>query len=120
MTFTTLMMFQFFNVFNARSDEESAFAAFSEPLALGGHRLVAFSARDRFFALPAGSVLDHRAQHGSWLLCAAVATFCAVGSANSAQNESPRAMGGDRGGHRVARPGARGAAGTTRGTLDRR
>ena len=46
MAFTTLMLFQLFNVFNARSDERSAFdGLFSQPLAVGGHRPVARAAR---------------------------------------------------------------------------
>ena len=35
MAFTTLMLFQLFNVFNARSDEESAFAASSTTAGCG-------------------------------------------------------------------------------------
>ena len=40
MAFTTLMFFQLFNVFNARSDEHSAFAGlFSQSLVVGRGRL---------------------------------------------------------------------------------
>ena len=39
MAFTTLMLFQLFNVFNARSDERSAFVApVHQPLAVGRDR----------------------------------------------------------------------------------
>ena len=41
MAFTTLMLFQMFNVVNARSDEQSAFVhLFTNRLAVGGHRRV--------------------------------------------------------------------------------
>ncbi len=46
MAFTTLMLFQLFNVFNARSDERSAFRGpVPQPLAVGRGRLVAGAAR---------------------------------------------------------------------------
>ena len=42
MAFTTLMLFQLFNVFNARSDERSAFSGlFSESMAVGSDSVVA-------------------------------------------------------------------------------
>ena len=45
MAFTTLMMFQIFNVFNARSDEQSAFIGlFSEQLVVGSGSVVALAA----------------------------------------------------------------------------
>ena len=72
MAFTTLMMFQLFNAFNARSDERSAFEGlFEEPLALGGRRIVAPSpCRRRLRARPPGGVLGA----SDWLLCTAVAS----------------------------------------------
>ena len=76
MAFTTLMMFQLFNIFNARSDAESAFtglfhnhwlwAAIGLSLAL--HVAVIYTP----FLQQAFSTMDLTA--GDWLVCAAVAS----------------------------------------------
>jgi Ca2+-transporting ATPase len=76
MTFTTLMLFQLFNVFNARSDEQSAFRGlWSNPwlwgavgLSLGLHMLVIYVP----FLQQAFSTVTMSAS--DWLLCTAVAS----------------------------------------------
>lgn len=75
MAFTTLMLFQIFNVFNARSDERSAFRAQHNwwlwgalALSLGLHVLVVYVP----FLQTAFSTVALSA--GDWLLCAAVAS----------------------------------------------
>lgn len=76
MAFTTLMLFQLFNVFNARSDERSAFQGmFSNPwlwgavmISLGLHLLVIYVPfLQRAFSTVGLSLND-------WLLCAVVAS----------------------------------------------
>lgn len=75
MAFTTLMLFQIFNVFNARSDERSAFRAQHNwwlwgalALSLGLHVLVVYVPflQTAFWTVALGA--------GDWLLCAAVAS----------------------------------------------
>ncbi|MET0400100.1 MAG: dephospho-CoA kinase, partial [Longimicrobiaceae bacterium] len=76
MAFTTLMLFQMFNVFNARSDERSAFAGLftnrwlwgSVGLAVALQLLVLYvpALRQAFGTVPLGA--------GDWLRCAAVAS----------------------------------------------
>ena len=62
MAFTTLMLFQLFNVFNARSDEQSAFTGLlSQPMAVGRHRPVARAAGGRHLrAFSAKGLLDRQ------------------------------------------------------------
>jgi Cation transporting ATPase, C-terminus len=66
MAFTTLVLFQLFNVLNARSDEQSAFnGVFGERMAVdGGHLVAAATSRCRVRAFPPGGVLDHKPQRG--------------------------------------------------------
>ena len=76
MAFTTLMLYQLFNVFNARSDEASAFRGlFSNPwlwggvgLSLAAHVAVIYIPflQQAFSTAPLGA--------GDWLVCAAVAS----------------------------------------------
>ena len=63
MAFTTLMLFQLFNVFNARSDEHSAFdGLFRQSLAVGRGRAVARAAGGGDLrAVSAAGVFDRRA-----------------------------------------------------------
>ncbi len=76
MAFTTLMMFQLFNIFNARSDAESAFTGFFHNrwlwaaigLSLALHVAVIYTP----FLQQAFSTTDLTA--GDWLVCAAVAS----------------------------------------------
>ena len=75
MAFTTLMLFQLFNVFNARSDEQSAFRAVHESLAVGGESIVARASSRRGlppFLQQAFSTVS--LSLGDWLRCAAVAS----------------------------------------------
>ena len=60
MAFTTLVLFSIFNVFNARSDERSAFVGlFAQSLAVGGGRIVAAAAGGGgLHAVPAAGVFD--------------------------------------------------------------
>ena len=65
MAFTTLMLFQLFNVFNARSDERSAFAAVHEPLAVGGGGLsLAAAGRGDLRAVSPAGVFDGGVEGG--------------------------------------------------------
>jgi Ca2+-transporting ATPase len=76
MAFTTLMLFQMFNVFNARSDERSALAGLftnrwlwgSVALAVALQLLVLYvpALRQAFGTVPLGA--------GDWLRCTAVAS----------------------------------------------
>jgi Ca2+-transporting ATPase len=76
LAFTTLMLFQLFNVFNARSDERSAFSGlFHNPwlwgalaLSLGLHIMIIYTP---FFQQAFETVA---LSLGDWLLCAAVAS----------------------------------------------
>ena len=71
------MMFQLFNVFNARSDERSAFGGlFSESLAVGGGRIVAAAAGGGdLHAVSAAGVLDREPEpQAIGCLCTAVAS----------------------------------------------
>jgi Ca2+-transporting ATPase len=76
MAFTTLMLFQLFNVPNARSDERSAFAELFRNRWLWGAVLVSlllqFLVVYAPFLQPAFGTVGLRA--GDWLLCAAVAS----------------------------------------------
>ena len=61
MAFTTLMMFQLFNVFNARSDDQSAFVGlFTNNWLWAAVGAVAFtSCCGGLLAIPAAGILDH-------------------------------------------------------------
>jgi Ca2+-transporting ATPase len=76
MAFTTLMMFQIFNIFNARSDEESAFAGFFHNRWLWAAIAVSLALQFAVIYTPflqqAFSTTDLSA--GDWLVCAAVAS----------------------------------------------
>ena len=76
MAFTTLMMFQFFNVFNARSDETSAFRwALFQPMAVGRDRIVTRAAsRGDLHTVSAASIFDHEPRRADWALCAVAAS----------------------------------------------
>ena len=65
MAFTTLVLFSLFTIFNARSDERSAFAGLSPTVALGRGAAVARAAGGgRLRAVPAARVLDRAARRG--------------------------------------------------------
>ena len=75
MAFTTLMMFQIFNVFNARSDEQSAFRIFSKYLVMERPcRVARPPGRRHLHPLSTAGILDREPESGDWLLCAAVAS----------------------------------------------
>jgi Ca2+-transporting ATPase len=76
MAFTTLMMFQLFNIFNARSDEESAFAGFFHNRWLWGAIAISLALHVAVIYTP---FLQHafstvELTWGDWLVCAAVAS----------------------------------------------
>jgi len=76
MAFTTLMLFQIFNVFNARSDERSAFVGLFSNTWLWGAVLVSLVLQAAVVYLPflqqAFSTVGLSV--GDWLRCAAVAS----------------------------------------------
>jgi Ca2+-transporting ATPase len=76
MTFTTLMMFQIFNVFNARSDEQSAFIGLFRNYWLWGAVLLSLLLQIAVIYIPflqqAFSTVS--LSFGDWLRCAAVAS----------------------------------------------
>ena len=76
MTFTTLMMFQLFNVFNARSDEQSAFRGLFRNqwlwMAVAGSLVLQFAVIYVPFLKNAFSTVSLTA--GDWMCCAAVAS----------------------------------------------
>jgi len=76
MTFTTLMMFQIFNVFNARSDERSAFSGLFHNHWLWGAILLSLLLQVAVVYIPflqqAFSTVS--LSYGDWLRCAAVAS----------------------------------------------
>ena len=76
MTFTTLMMFQIFNVFNARSDEQSAFIGLFRNYWLWGAILLSLLLQIAVIYIPflqqAFSTVS--LSFGDWLRCAAVAS----------------------------------------------
>ena len=76
MAFTTLMMFQLFNVFNARSDEQSAFHRLFQNRWLWGAVGLSLALHAAVIYLPflqnAFSTVSLRV--GDWLRCAAVAS----------------------------------------------
>jgi Ca2+-transporting ATPase len=76
MAFTTLMLFQIFNVFNARSDERSAFAGLFSNKWLWGAVLMSLVMQAAVIYIPflqqAFSTVPLSA--GDWLFCAAVAS----------------------------------------------
>ena len=82
MAFTTLVMFQLFNVFNARSERSQRIPwVVAQPLALGRGR--GFTAVTRFCGLcagPAGGVLDRRPEHGRLAILRGGREFGAVAS----------------------------------------
>ena len=92
MAFTTLVLFQLFNVFNARSDERSAFEGLftnywlwaAVALSLLLHVAVVYTP----FLQDAFSTTSLSAS--DWLFCAAVASSC-CGSARSARPSRGRA-----------------------------
>jgi Ca2+-transporting ATPase len=76
MAFTTLVLFSFFNVFNARSDERSAFVGLFSNLWLWGAILLSLLLQAAVIYFPflqqAFSTVGLEAS--DWLLCAAVAS----------------------------------------------
>jgi Ca2+-transporting ATPase len=76
MAFTTLTMFQIFNIFNARSDERSAVVGLFSNTWLWGAVLLALTLQGAVIYLP---FLQHafstvRLSAGDWLRCVAVAS----------------------------------------------
>ena len=106
MAFTTLMLFQLFNVFNARSDEESAFAACFRTTGSGRRSPCRSCCRWRWSTCRSCSRRSRppASSAGDWLLCAAVAS--SVLWLRELSKIVTRAMAGDRGGTAWARPGA--------------
>ena len=77
MAFTTLMLFQLFNVFNARSDERSAFdGLFTQRWLWGAVGAVGRCCRWRWSTCRSCSRRSRRSplSAGDWLVCAAVAS----------------------------------------------
>jgi Ca2+-transporting ATPase len=99
MAFTTLVLFSLFTVFNARSDERSAFIGmFSNPW-LWGTIVLALSAQVAVVYVPfmqqAFSTASLSA--GDWLRCAAVASSVLwLREASKLAGRATRAMGGGR------------------------
>jgi len=76
MTFTTLMMFQLFNVFNARSDEQSAFRGLFHNPWLWGAVALSLALHVGVIYLPFLQKTFSTVSLGlnDWLLCAAAAS----------------------------------------------
>lgn len=76
MAFTTLMLFQIFNVFNARSDERSAFAGIFHNRWLWGAVLLSLLLQVAVIYTPflQQTFSTVRLSFGDWLRCAAVAS----------------------------------------------
>ncbi len=76
MAFTTLMLFQIFNVFNARSDERSAFAGLFSNKLLWGAVLLSLALQVAVIYTPflQQTFSTVRLSFGDWLRCAAVAS----------------------------------------------
>ena len=95
MAFTTLVMFQLFNVFNARSDERSAFSGIFENhwlwAAIGLSLLLHAAVIHTPFLQQAFSTVDLSLT--DWLYCAAVASsvlwLCELGKAVARASERP-------------------------------
>jgi Ca2+-transporting ATPase len=95
MAFTTLVMFQLFNVFNARSDEQSAFSGMFENhwlwAAIGLSLLLHAAVIHTPFLQQAFSTVD--LSLSDWLYCAAVASsvlwLCELGKAVVRASERP-------------------------------
>lgn len=74
MAFTTLMMFQLFNIFNARSDEHSAFAGLFSNKWVWAAVLLSLLLQAAVIYIPFLQQAFSTASAGDWLFCVSVAS----------------------------------------------